>query len=494
MAFCLERTTELELRGIPGNNLCVDCAARSPQWASVSFGIFMCLECSGQHRSLGVHISFVRSVTMDSWTADQIKLMRMSGNEKFNNFLAQYDALAKQGGRTNINNKYNSPAASLYKDRLEAELAGRPLPTQLPAARSSGGSGGVSGSVEPINGESEEAYVRRQARQKEEAQERLRQKFGKSTGLGGVGSAMQGIGSDPNYRPGMSGESEGFSLSLDSLGFSEQSANKLKSDAAKAAADTWSWMGSSLSLLGETVSTVAANVVETVDPKSSGNRGNSGIGSNNQQRGSSQEEDDTLSQNWNYLKSGAWDLYSKAAQASSEVVKTIAEIQGGDDDEPLFPTKNLKAYSTGKMSHQQGESAKTDNSGDIFSFRSNLQTASTGKMVGIGSGSVQAPGNASIQRSPRGDSGSDLIGAAQGMQRADSGSSGERSASGGSTPSFGASRSSSSNSMEGQANKEKAPGSQGSQGSPRVPKESVAKKITPPPSDDDFFGSFGVDK
>ena len=64
------------------NNVCADCSAVGTRWASVNHGVFVCIRCSGHHRSMGTHVSKVKSTNMDKWTKAEVTLMSCIGNRK----------------------------------------------------------------------------------------------------------------------------------------------------------------------------------------------------------------------------------------------------------------------------------------------------------------------------------------------------------------------------------------------------------------------------
>ncbi|XP_074766346.1 arf-GAP with GTPase, ANK repeat and PH domain-containing protein 1 isoform X9 [Athene noctua] len=72
------------IRNIRGNSHCVDCEAQNPDWASLNLGALICIECSGIHRNLGTHLSRVRSLDLDDWPIELIKVMSSIGNELAN--------------------------------------------------------------------------------------------------------------------------------------------------------------------------------------------------------------------------------------------------------------------------------------------------------------------------------------------------------------------------------------------------------------------------
>lgn len=105
------------LRGIEGNLRCADCNASNPQWATISYGALLCIDCSGRHRQLGVQVSTVRSISMDSWSHFEILCMLEGGNKQLNDFFHRH-GLPQEYEDDLQKNRYKTNAAMFYRVNL----------------------------------------------------------------------------------------------------------------------------------------------------------------------------------------------------------------------------------------------------------------------------------------------------------------------------------------------------------------------------------------
>jgi hypothetical protein len=120
------------LTNMEGNATCIDCGRNNPEWAAVSYGALVCLYCSGNHRSFGVNVSTVRSITMDHWSAGEILKMLEGGNRQLQKFFQRHslyldDSAAPQQQfqsphltKDNVTTmRYKTKAALFYRQQLE---------------------------------------------------------------------------------------------------------------------------------------------------------------------------------------------------------------------------------------------------------------------------------------------------------------------------------------------------------------------------------------
>jgi ADP-ribosylation factor GTPase-activating protein 1 len=284
---------------------------------------------------------------MDSWSDKQIAFMRVGGNHKCNDFLQKYGVEKA----TPIDKKYNSAAAAFYRKMIAAEVEG----TEVPVPPESFGNEG---------GGSDEDYVQKELKAREDARERLRQKFGHSAGLSSSGGIMQGIGSDSSYQPGPKDSNSSFipgGLPVD--------VDKL-ADASRTA---FTFLSASLSTLGDSVlkvclfqslisvslmmyclQTATSLIDETANPS---NPSPSFNNNESEKLRSNNNNNDEWANTWASFSTTAASLWKSASDATADIVNNLQ--QPGEQSTPSFNDSNANDAGRAAASNNGGISGSS---------------------------------------------------------------------------------------------------------------------------------------
>ena len=109
------------------NGFCVDCGAKSMDYASINNGVIICSKCAEEHEKLGYQISFLHKLS-NKWDDYLFNYMNAGGNSRFLQFCKDYKLLDKN---LNIINKYKSKGCCYYREIIHSEVMGYDPPDNI---------------------------------------------------------------------------------------------------------------------------------------------------------------------------------------------------------------------------------------------------------------------------------------------------------------------------------------------------------------------------
>lgn len=108
------------IMSIPGNDKCIDCGSPNPKWVSINNSVFLCGTCARNHTTFGEAISKLKSLEVDQFSPEEIKLMKIGGNNRFNSLMEEYGITFESS--TNREFKYHLQLAEYHRKLLKCEV------------------------------------------------------------------------------------------------------------------------------------------------------------------------------------------------------------------------------------------------------------------------------------------------------------------------------------------------------------------------------------